>query len=261
MRKLVERISEKVNGEIDVSFVGRVAPLDDPASVGTLRGTCRPLVIGCSLGHVAATAGTLGMIGRHRKTGRPIIVSNSHVLARSGQAQLGDSITQPGRIDGGGANDRIAALLDSVPLKTEGSNQIDAAIALVDDSIGLAPDAVPGIGQFTLPEGVALVPGTKVMKIGRTTAFTRGEITVTELDDIVVDYPIGTLVFDDQIEIKGQPGAPFSRDGDSGSLVFDEGAQAIGLLFAGNPAANDGAGVSYANVLSKVTMALDFARL
>jgi hypothetical protein len=261
LRKLVEQVREKVKDEIDVTFVGRVQPLNDAVDINALRGVCRPLVIGCSLGHVASTAGTLGLIARHRKTGRPILLSNSHVLAQAGEAKLGDGISQPGRVDGGNVNDHVAALLDFAPLKTAGSNQIDAAIALVDDSIKLDAGSVAGIGAFTFANGDPLVPGTKVMKVGRTTALTHGEITAVELDDIVVDYDIGTIVFDDQIEIKGLPDAPFSKPGDSGSLVVNDKAQAIGLLFSGNPFANDGAGVSYANRLSKVMSSLDLTAL
>lgn len=261
VRKLVERIRQRVQGEIDVSFVGRLQPLADVPGIAELRAVCRPLVVGCSLAHVASNAGTLGMIARHRKTGRPVVLSNSHVLAQSGRAQRGDGITQPGPLDGGGPGNHIAALLDFAPLKLAGGNQVDAAIAVVDDSVELEPDSAPGVGAFTVADSELLVPGLKVRKLGRTTALTRGEVTVTELDDVAVDYvDVGTVAFDDQIEIVGLPDAPFSDRGDSGSLVFDEDAHAVGLLFAGNAAANDGAGVSYANVLSRVMIALDFVR-
>ena len=85
---------------------------------------------------------------------------------------------------------------------------------------------------------------------------------VTELDDVAVDYAgVGVVVFDDQIEIKGFPGIPFSREGDSGSLVVNTNNRAIGLLFAGNPDLNDGMGLSFANPLGKVMTALDLVTL
>lgn len=65
------------------------------------------------------------------------------------------------------------------------------------------------------------------------------------------------MVFDGQIEITGLPNTPFSQPGDSGSLVIDEAMTAIGMVFSGNPFANDGAGVSYANLLPKVIAGLD----
>jgi hypothetical protein len=255
-QRFVDLVRERVRDELHVGFIGRVTAFADvPPTIADLRHACRPLVLGCSIAHIAGTAGTLGLIAKHRKTGRTVAVSCSHVLAQAGQAKLGDGITQPGRIDGGGGH--VAALLDFVPLKTSGSNQIDAAVAVLDESIAIRPGMVPGVGAFTLRDTEVLVPGQKVKKLGRTTGLTQGEITVTELDDLVVDYDIGSVVFDDQIEITGLPNTPFSQPGDSGSLVIDEGMTAIGMVFSGNPFATDGAGVSYANPLPKVIAGLD----
>jgi hypothetical protein len=246
VRTLVEQVRAKVGGEIDVAFIGRVKPLAKkakkaaakpragpaaavaaprltPADLQKIR---RPLVIGCSVGHFQTTAGSIGLIARHRKTGRVVLLSNS------------------------------------VPMKTEGSNFIDAAIAVVDDSIQLDTGIIPGIGAVTLTGGEQVLPGQKVRKVGRTSAFTEGEIMVTELDDIAVDYAdVGTVVFDDQIEIKGLPNKPFSTDGDSGSLIVNDQNHAIGLLFAGNPFLEDGLGLSFANPLPKVMTALDLVTL
>jgi hypothetical protein len=285
LQAAVERVRAKVGGEMDVVFVGRVKalakkppkkpakrlPPKKPAVMTAQSGQLtphdlqrirRPLVIGCSIGHVDTTAGTIGLIARHRKTGRTVLLSNSHVLAQAGLAKLGDAVTQPGRLDGGGAADHVAALLDFVPMKAEGANFVDAAIAVVDGTIQFDIGTVPGIGAVTVADGEPILPGQKVMKVGRTSALTEGEIMVTELDDIAVDYAdIGTVVFDDQIEIKGLPGRPFSRDGDSGSLIVNAQKRAIGLLFAGNPFEQDGAGLSFANPLPKVMTALDLVAI
>ena len=294
LHALLEQVRAKVGGEIDIAFIGRVKalarkpprkparktankatqktaqrPTSKPAAAGPaaptpqdLQRLHRPLVIGCSIGHVQTTAGTIGLIARHRKTGRTVVLSNSHVLAQAGLARLGDAVTQPGRLDGGGADDHVAALLDFVPMKAEGANFVDAAIAVVDDRIPFDVASVPGIGAVTVVDGEPILPGQKVMKVGRSSALTEGEIMVTELDDIAVDYAdIGTVVFDDQIEIKGLPGKPFSRDGDSGSLVVNAQKRAIGLLFAGNPFEQGGAGLSFANPLPKVMTALDLVTI
>ena len=255
LQKAVELVRTRTRGEIDVRFIGRLAAHDGDGA--ELRKVCRPLVIGCSVAHVAATAGTLGLIARHRKSGRTVLLSNSHVLAQAGQAKIGDAITQPGRLDGGGSSDHVAALLDFAPLKIPSSNQVDAAVALVDETIDLVPDTVQGVGAFTIASDDAVVPGMKVVKLGRTTGLRHGEILATELDDIVVDYDVGVATFDDQIEITGMPDLPFSDRGDSGSLVLDENARAIGLLFCGNPKANNGQGLSYANHLPRAMASLD----
>jgi hypothetical protein len=264
LQRMVELVRARARGEVDVRFVGAVHAQDDPPETESLRKSCRPLVIGCSLAHVASTAGTLGLIARHRKSGQTVLLSNAHVLAQAGLAKAGDAITQPGRLDGGGAGDHVAALLDFAPLKMSdtASNQIDAAVAVVDGQVALTPDEVPGIGTFTVTAADDILPGTKVMKLGRTTGLTHGEILATELDDIVVDYGIaGTAAFDDQIEITGMPDKPFSDAGDSGSLVLDENKRAVGLIFCGNPYANDGRGVSYANHLPRVMAGLDLIPL
>ena len=263
LQSLVERVTARAHGEVDVRFIGRLHAFDtaNPGDPTTLRAICRPLVIGCSVAHVASTAGTLGLIAVHRKTGRTVILSNSHVLAQAGQAKVGDIIRQPGPVDGGGPNDHVGALLDFAPFRTGGGNLVDAAVAVVDEAVALAANTVAGIGAITIAGDEPLLPGGKVAKLGRTTGLTHGEITATEVDDIAVDYDTGTLAFDNQIEITGAPGTPFSDAGDSGSLVIDEQMRAIGLVFCGNPSLKGGAGLTYANHLPKVMAALDLIPL
>jgi hypothetical protein len=76
--------------------------------------------------------------------------------------------------------------------------------------------------------------GRRVCKMGRTTEFTVGKIISVSIDTWVTGYANNQRAwFDDQIEIEGE-GGPFSRPGDSGSLVLDfETREPIGLLFAG----------------------------
>jgi hypothetical protein len=263
LQKSVDLVRARAGDEVDVRFIGRVRAHDQAIDASDLRKVCRPLVVGCSIAHIASTAGTLGLIARHRKSGRSIVLSNAHVLAQSGNAKLGDAISQPGRLDGGDSNVHVAALLDFVPLRFvgSGSNQIDGAIAIVDDSVALTRNTVPGLGTFTIADDAAILPGLKVAKLGRTTGLTHGEILATELDDVLVDYDAGSAVFDHQTEIAGLPNIPFSDRGDSGSLVVDENMRAIGLVFCGNPNANDGKGLSYANHLPRVMTALDLVSL
>ncbi len=255
---LLRRIIALANNEVDIVTTGAVRPFLTPVDVGVLRSPCRPLVIGCSVAHVTSTAGTLGLIAQHTKTNRAVLVSNSHVFAHSGTARIGDGITQPGRIDQGAAP--VGALLDFVPLKPNGSNQVDAAIALPDSAIGLQPNDIPGIGNFTIAPAGSLLPNLNVSKLGRTSGLTRGVVTAVEIDHIVVESEIGNLTFDDQIEIKGVDRA-FSELGDSGSLIVSDQNQAIGMLFCGNEFANGGLGVTYANPLPKVMDAFNLKPL
>jgi len=256
--QILQRLIAMAHNEVDIVETGQVrlfAPAIDPQ---TLRARCRPLVIGCSVAHVTATAGTLGFMARHNKTNSTVLVSNSHVFAHSGNARIGDGITQPGRVDG--AAEPIGALLDYVPLKPDGSNQVDGAIALPDPAIELQPNSIPGIGNFTLVGGGDVLPNIGVTKVGRTSGLTRGVVTAVEVDHVAVDSEIGTVTFDGQIEIKGTEHA-FSQLGDSGSLVVTDQNQGIGIVFCGNEFANNGLGITYANPLPKVMDALNLSPL
>lgn len=259
LQTLVERLRMLAHGEIDVGFIGAPhAQAQTPMTPDELKSTQRPLVVGCSVGHLSIMAGTLGMFARHRKTGRVVMLSNSHVFGQNGAAKTGAPVSQPGLRDGGGSKTIVGALLDASVLRTDAHQQIDAAIALIDDAIKVVANPVQGVGALTMGNDDDIKPGVKVMKVGRTTGLRRGEIKAIELDDVGVLYDdLGTVVFDNQIEIHGEPGKPFSDGGDSGSIVFTEQLRAIGLVFCGDPAGAGGAGISFANHLPRVFAALD----
>jgi hypothetical protein len=96
-----------------------------------------------------------------------------------------------------------------------------------------------------------------VGKVGRTTGTTRGRITAFEIDNVVVEFDIGFLKFDDVIEIESVDSTPFSRDGDSGSLIVDASGCAVALLFAGSDQGGAHAqGLTYAIPIRSVLEAL-----
>src|SRR5262245_60543813 len=68
--------------------------------------------------------GTLGGLVRDRATGAPMILSNWHVLVADWSARLGQSIYQPGRLDGGGIADTVATLTRHAM-----ASNLDAAVA------------------------------------------------------------------------------------------------------------------------------------
>jgi hypothetical protein len=255
--QILQRLIAMAHNEVDIIETGQVRLFMPGIDAQTLRSRCRPLVIGCSVAHVTATAGTLSFMAKHNKTNSTVLVSNSHVFAHSGSAKVGDGITQPGRIDG--TAEPVAALLDFVPLKADGSNLVDAAMAVADPSVDLQPGSIPGIGTFTFTGGDVL-PNMNVTKVGRTSGLTRGVITAVEVDHVLVDTEIGTMTFDGQIEMRGTEHA-FSQPGDSGSLVVTDQGQAIGIVFCGNEFANNGLSITYANPLPKVMDALNLSPL
>ncbi|QCB95487.1 hypothetical protein E5225_16315 [Cellulomonas shaoxiangyii] len=265
VRSLARRVADEVGPAVDVRRTGRIRALvvdDQPvrprppvitAQALGETGRVRPLRPGVSIAHVDVTAGTLGafvLVG-----GRLHALSNYHVLAGTPSAQVGDLVVQPGPADGGTARDRVGTLAATVPLAAGRTAYVDAAVALLDEE---DVDATYPVGRVTTT--ARAVGGERVGKVGRTTAVTAGRVTAIELDDVLVGYgdPLGDLAFDDQIEVEGTGPGPFSRGGDSGSLVYRADGVALGLLFAGSEAGGDnGRGLTYVNPIDAVLGALD----
>jgi hypothetical protein len=156
-----------------------------------------------------------------------------------------DPIIQPGRVDGGVLrNDIIARLSHLVPLSLSRANEMDAAIALLEEDLN--PDY--RINQQRRITGTkAPVNNMRVEKWGRTTGHTTGSITTRSLD-VQVDFENDTLEFIDQFEVKGGRGTMFCDGGDSGSLILERDTfHAVGLLFAGNKN-----GTTYATPIDEV---------
>jgi hypothetical protein len=164
------------------------------------------------------------------------ILSNNHVLARSGQAVAGEDVSQPGLIDSGC---RIATVVgDFTGAAVLGSSNVDAAVAQLRpgtmDSSGFIEDiGVPG-NTIQAP-----TVGLSVAKSGRTTGFTTG--TIGSINTSVnVQYQRGcgsgkkfTVSFTGQVVINS---STFSAGGDSGSLIVTNNAShnPVALLYAGS---------------------------
>ena len=179
-------------------------------------------------------SGTLGALVTNG--GTQYVLSNNHVLGRSGAAVVGDDVSQPGLIDNGC---RIATVVadfsGAAPL---GPSNVDAAVAQLRsgqmDSSGFIEDI--GVPSSTI---VSPSVGLSVAKSGRTTGFTTGTISSINTS-VSVQYQQGcnqgkkfTVSFTNQIVIG--PGS-FSAGGDSGSLITTNNAShnPVGLLFAGS---------------------------
>jgi len=215
---------------------------------------------------VDCCSGTLGALleGSDR---RQYLLSNNHVLARSDQASVGDTIVQPGLIDNnctpngdGPGTSVVGSLTGWLPLSAAATNS-DAAIAQVaagavnsagnilelgprqpDGTLAAAPPGISSSGG----KGEAAALQMKVAKSGRTTGLTCAGVSALNLD-VMVDYftdcaetkPYLTKTYTNQIAISGNG---FSDAGDSGSLVVDaSNAEPVGLFFAGG---TDASGVS-----------------
>jgi hypothetical protein len=220
--------------------------------------------------------GTLGALVQDQQ-GTQFILSNNHVLAESDQGHIGDTIDQPGLIDGactplnrpGSVVNPVATLKYIVPLASRQTN-VDAALALAAPGAIDPSGAILGLGTPGASGELSAAPpmagagekltaanlGMDVAKSGRTTGLTCSNIDAVALA-VKIDYfkdcaetqPYSTKTYTNQIGISG---SHFTDSGDSGALVLDAAnSQAIGLYFAGGTD-GDGHGLSVANPIGDV---------
>lgn len=198
----------------------------------------RPLVAGLSVGGPDGAGGTLGLLVEEARGSGP----RRRGFLTSAHGVSGTEVLQPAGDDGGRSpEDRVARLVRGFLPGPRARNRVDVSfVELVGEPAGPGgadARALPGLGRFNGVRRQPLHTGLTVFKVGRGSGVTRGRVDAFELDDLVVSYRggIGDAVFDGQFEIvcrEGDP--PFSRRGDSGSLVVDEALRGVGLLFAGN---------------------------
>lgn len=223
--------------ETDVEEVGKIVALG-------FTGRYRPALGGSSIGHYKITAGTFGCLVKNNATGKTLILSNNHVLANSNNAKIGDAILQPGPYDGGRKNKNLIGYLErwqEIKFNKE-ANFVDAALARPKD----AKSVQPQILEIGIPKGAAKAKlGMLIQKSGRTTGHTIGKIKDISAT-VKVNYDDSVAIFRNQILTSN-----ISQGGDSGSLVLDMKAKAVGLLFAGSEV------VTIVNPISEVLKALD----
>ncbi len=235
--------------------------LNDSANVSPLSNEAlqRGLdVLGTSGGNANDTAaeyccgGTLGALVSIG--GNDYILGNNHVLARSDQAAIGESILQPGLIDTdcGSMASYPVGNLSYFPSLEDSATNVDLALAQtnagnLDPSgsilgFGASVNGSPGNAPLASdPEDVTLAGASipPVVKSGRTTGLTCDAISNIAVD-LTVTYNTAcdgsgksiTKLFTNQLDVQG---SAFSDSGDSGAIIADQQtAQPVGLLFAGN---------------------------
>ncbi|WP_406697340.1 hypothetical protein V5E97_00695 [Singulisphaera sp. Ch08] len=207
------------------------------------------------------SVGTLGFFVRdgHQQL---YLVSNSHVIGRSGNAVEGESVVQPGTLDLTANELQIMNTLAKLRNRTEiarvravvpfqfvsGSqtpiNRVDAAMATINEP-GRGQGDVDRVCYGGIIRGVAdayrttatgtLVGSTRVHKVGRTTGATEGNV-VGVAGTGMLTYATGQAFFSGQLVIEGTPdnGGLFSDRGDSGSAILNDRHELAGLLFAGS---------------------------
>jgi len=195
-----------------------------------------PVPIGVSTGNAnECSAGTIGARVVD-SAGNVFVLSNNHVLALENAGSSGDDILQPGLYDTKcrlRRNNNIGSLSDWEQLKFDGTvNYIDAAIAASTTS--LLDNGTPSDGYGIPSSTIESNPlGMTVQKYGRTTGLTTGLVYAVNFAG-PVGYESGDANFANQIVILSTT-PPFSRPGDSGSLIVTvDGLNPTGLLFAGD---------------------------
>lgn len=263
---MIEQIRQEARGEVDVQYIGKIVSLAKKRSNGGnaarpafYQARRRPLRIGSSISDVADdfdSAGTLGCFVVGRRSPHYVgMLTNNHVIAGENKNGAGDPIVQPGTLDGGNVRtDQVGELGRFVRLRARGINFIDAAIGDLHDGIPYDSRQFGTLGDLSgLGDAMNLPAQATVYKVGRTTGQTQGRISAFDIDNVRVEYDMGVLRFDNQIEIEGTGKRAFSDSGDSGSAIVDEDLMVIGLLFAGgDEGGSNGLGLTYANPIGKV---------
>ena len=201
----------------------------------------RPIKLGTSGGNVNdasrafCCSGTLGSLVT--KGGVQYILSNNHVLARSGSAAAGEDVSQPGLVDSSCRVTAADIVADFSEAATLGSSNVDAALAATRSGDVATSGEILAVGVPSSSVATATV-GRGVAKAGRTTGLTCASISSVNTN-VSVQYQAGcnsgkkfTVSYTNQVAINS---STFSAGGDSGSLIVtSDTAQPVALLFAGS---------------------------
>ena len=220
-----------------------------PVNLGTSGGNANDS--STSGNTITCCGGTLGSLVV--RGGTQYILSNTHTLARSDLATIGDPIIQPGLIDTNCSKTQattIANLSQFYNLESGSVPKIDAAIAQVIPGDVSTTGAIYYLGATTDANGVP-VPGAPhagsgvggavsmaVAKSGRSTGLTCSTIFSTSTAT-TVQYQKGcgtgtkfSVNYTNQIAVTG---GNFSAEGDSGALIVTQStADPVALLYAGS---------------------------
>ncbi|HZS28850.1 MAG TPA: Ig-like domain-containing protein [Candidatus Angelobacter sp.] len=201
--------------------------------------------------------GTLGSLWTRADLPNPVILSNNHVFARSGQGTPGEAIGQPGQAACFNAPITVANLTEQATLVPAGTQQgrtgaapsnVDAAIAQIIagqvDTAGTILD-LGASGTTTIaaaaPSATIATPALNmgVAKSGRTTGLTCSTISsINTSVTIAYETSCGTGVTAFNATYTGQVvvnGGNFSAGGDSGSLIVTkDSAEPVALLYGGS---------------------------
>lgn len=166
--------------------------------------------------------GTLGGIFTRANDTHIYGLSNNHVIANLNHAQAGETIFHA-------TQGEVGTLFNWLTLReSPGINYIDAALVRIDPRyLAQWNPPRPSTGQWMAPQ-----MGMRVVKNGFTTPHITEGIITHEDGQGTTTFAGRTYHFSGIIQIQGLDG-PFSRDGDSGSIVLSlPDYHMVGIIFA-----------------------------
>jgi len=222
-----------------------------PVKMGTSGGSI------ADIGRLYCCGGTLGSL--ITRDGTRYILSNNHILARSGSASAGESDVQPGLIDENcSTNPAVYNIVGTFPgnIVPLGSANVDVGLSTANTSIVDTTGSIIDVGVPCSATQVAGI-GAAVTKSGRTTGQTFGTVQATNVS-VSIQYQKGcvqgkkfVISYTNQVSIT--PGT-FSGGGDSGSLILSNNTSnhhPVALLYAGSSS------VTIGNPIADVVAALN----
>lgn len=215
----------------DVVAIGRMQP-------HTFTKRIRPAMPGCSIGHRDLEGvGTFGLLVNKRaaRASDVYILSNSHVIALDGLADVGDDVVQPARFDGAGSGGTIAKLEEWISFdftKRYWPNLVDAAIARVVRAGSNVKNRIREINVVPAAASVRITEGMRVRKVGRTSGYSEGYVINANVrlraKHMKSSSTSGLVRYRRQVLC-----THFGMGGDSGSIVLNDRNEVVGLYAGG----------------------------
>jgi len=227
-------------------FAGAGRPSGTSSQSGSPFGRSNPLRGGISISTPYAGTGTMGGIVRDRASGRPMLLSNWHVLVTYWGAPRGQSILQPSRDDGGRGAEIVAGLERDAM-----SANLDAAVAYLNNR--RQPSNRQLDGRMVTRAARATL-GMDVEKSGRSSGKTYGRVTGIE-GVVRLRYNWVERMISHVVTIEPRMGGEVSRPGDSGSWWLNSTTgEAVGLHFAGGNYPERGLALDMGTVLNALNV-------
>jgi len=193
---------------------------------------------GASIGDAAGNSGTMTLAVVDNDSGKPMMLSCSHVIARCGLGAVGDPVESPTNLLSNPSNIVGSLQRFTVIDPSALNNAVDAALAVPLEDVTLS-NGIPGIGRPSgirdlTSEGDGIVDELRVRRSGAASGLQSG--TVRHLHVTTqIDYP----------QLAGDPSVYFtelvqcdalSKAGDSGAVVVDDSqpGKIVGMHIAGD---------------------------